>query len=293
MQYLRRLPGKNGDTAVSPVVGVILMLVVVIIIAAVVSGFSGGMIGANNQKAPTLNMDVKIINTGRWIGSGFFATVTGVSEPIPTKDLKIVTSWTAKELTYRGYQPGNYFGQSRSVSNQTTVYPSIQNIQYLGDPDIPLSPGLHVAPFGSGPGVNGTAGTIGGTDTLRDFSGSGQQFGNYTLVPGTTLTAMPCGAASSDYIGSTGLIGNPNAVNGYGVGTVSGYAKGLYFYTDETRGANPNVPPPPPSKYLDPTTAVLGGKWNRLKWGDTVNVKVIHIPTGKMIFQQDVPVTEA
>jgi FlaG/FlaF family flagellin (archaellin) len=36
---------KKTDSAVSPVVGVMLMLVVVIIIAAIVSAFSGGMVG--------------------------------------------------------------------------------------------------------------------------------------------------------------------------------------------------------------------------------------------------------
>jgi FlaG/FlaF family flagellin (archaellin) len=39
----------SQDSAVSPVVGVMLMLVVVIIIAAVVSGFAGGMVGSETK----------------------------------------------------------------------------------------------------------------------------------------------------------------------------------------------------------------------------------------------------
>ena len=44
---------------------------------------------------------------------------------------------------------------------------------------------------------------------------------------------------------------------------------------------------------IDPVKAVLGTNWNDLRPGDTVNVKVIYTPTGKVIFDQDVPVTEA
>ncbi len=84
----------NADSAVSPVVGVMLMLVVTIIIAAVVTGFSGGLVGGNNQKAPQLTMDVKIENNGYVDGSYFAATVTGVSSSINTHNLEMVTTWT-------------------------------------------------------------------------------------------------------------------------------------------------------------------------------------------------------
>ena len=96
------LPG-GCDDAVSPVIGVMLMLVVTVIIAAVVSGFAGGLVGGEgSQKVPSLSMDVSIINSGTFRGSGFSAKILGVSEPIPTKDLKIVTSWdtTVKTNTY-------------------------------------------------------------------------------------------------------------------------------------------------------------------------------------------------
>jgi len=46
---------KNYESAVSPVVGVMLMLVVTIIIAAVVSAFAGG-IGSSQQKVPQVNL---------------------------------------------------------------------------------------------------------------------------------------------------------------------------------------------------------------------------------------------
>jgi FlaG/FlaF family flagellin (archaellin) len=99
MHFLKKFIEINSEDAVSPVIGVMLMLVVTIIIAAVVSAFSGGLIGGTDQKAPTLTMDIKISNTGSWSGSGFTATVTSVSTPIHTKNLKIVTSWKTGGVT--------------------------------------------------------------------------------------------------------------------------------------------------------------------------------------------------
>lgn len=91
----REVRRKSGDSAVSPVVGVMLMLVVVIIIAAVVSGFSGGFVSSyNKNKAPSLAMDLEIANSGNWENSYFKGTVTSTSAPISTQNLKIVTSWT-------------------------------------------------------------------------------------------------------------------------------------------------------------------------------------------------------
>ncbi|MDH7510691.1 MAG: type IV pilin N-terminal domain-containing protein [Methanolinea sp.] len=63
---------QDKDSAVSPVVGVMLMLVVTIIIAAVVSGFAGGLVGENKK---TLQASIKVspviesiqdTNTSNW-----------------------------------------------------------------------------------------------------------------------------------------------------------------------------------------------------------------------------------
>lgn len=339
------------ERAVSPVVGVMLMLVVVIIIAAVVSNYSGSLISTGtNKKAPTLTMDVKVVNTGYWQGSGFFATVTGVSDPIPTKDIKIVTSWKEKTLD----------SMSRAVVmvHEKTTLPSNPNINVLLNPGDTLSDGFHAAPFGNGPGVNGTE----GVDVLRGYSAPGQQFGNYTLMQGTALSAKPAGAADADSVGSSS---QSSDFGGYGASNAS-YdvtVKGTpgttttYYWIDDPDGeiypgecnppdtsmtnnyemdscfcgtdvaqCNSNIAGTtsvtlksnsvttggtpdhtekaggsPGTKYqytlcldncIDPAKAVLGSDWNKIRWGDTVNVKVIHIPTGKVIFQQDVPVTE-
>ncbi|MCK9630602.1 MAG: type IV pilin [Methanoregula sp.] len=272
MHYLKNRTRKKGDEAVSPVVGVMLMLVVVIIIAAVVSGFAGGMIGTNNQKAPTLNMDVKIINMGSWAGSGFFATVTAVSKPIPTDELKIVTSWTATNRT-----------SGESITGGSTVVPLITNVNVMGNPQTGYSGNTYVAPQGIGPGVNGSA-TIGYKDTnAMNFKPYYQQFGRYMLVPGTALSGIPCGQRDFNqvpggrwsYSGSGNTPANPSSANGYGVSTLFSY---------KIHDSRPF--------YNDSTEAVLGPYWEKLRAGDKVNVKFIHIPTGKVIFQKDIAVTE-
>ena len=141
---------RETEWAVSPVVGVMLMLVVTIIIAAVVSGYAGGLVGGSNTKTPTLAMDVKISSAGA--AQGFSATVTGVSQPILTKDLKIVTSWS--KLTSQGYFIG---GNTTAAGSNIT------------------------APWGFGPGVSGPQ------NLGNEFTNVNSTFGNYTLVSGTGL----------------------------------------------------------------------------------------------------------
>lgn len=247
---------KNSrENAISPVVGVMLMLVVTIIIAAVISGFAGGLMGEGQQSAPTLAMDAKMINMGSWAGSGFFATVTSVSEPIATHDLKIVTSWTAANR-------GNPVqGGATIIGNNTSNIVVLFNQSALT--------GTYVAPFGSGLGTGNGTETISGVDSKRDFSAPGQQFGNYSLMTGTTLTAFPCGAYDADSIG-----GNVSGTEGYGVPS-----SGMFAYSSGVSGA-------------DSITAVLGTNWDKLRIGDMVNVKMVYIPTGSVIFNKDIPVTE-
>ncbi|MDD1724522.1 MAG: type IV pilin [Methanospirillum sp.] len=247
----------SNDHAVSPVVGVMLMLVVTIIIAAVVTGFTSGLVGSSPQKSPTLAMTVKVMNTGSWTGSGFFATVTGVSEPIRTKDLRIVTSWTAAN----GGNPVS--GGSRVVPNNGT-----SNIDTLFDPSVSLDGTTYIAPFGYGPGVNASRGISSGP-TFLAFSEPRQQFGNYSLVSGTTLSATPCGALDAMSVGNS----SAPATDGYGIGTRFQYSSGATGKTDAA-------------------TAMLGPGWEHLRAGDKVNVKVIYIPSGSVIFNKDIPVAE-
>jgi archaeal type IV pilus assembly protein PilA len=310
---------QKNEIAVSPVVGVMLMLVVVIIIAAVVSGFAGGLIGSNNQKPPQLSMDVKLANGGYWSNSYLMMTVTGVDTPIPTKDLKIVTSWS-KTLPDGTKIPGG-----------NTVVPGLYNynVYYWIHSGAMYDNWKLVAPMGYGPGVisqNGTAimsmfwpfntldttkctGTVGGKSYCQ-FSdingvalGNSSWFGNYNLVSGTTMFARPFGAA---YGGSKDASGSYEV--GYGIKgntTTPGETTGggqFYYAYGNSYNPHPGTSPTGPTATFYPDfgtgdkqsedmmMGILGQKWNYLRAGDIVNLKVVHIPTGKTIFNKDVTV---
>lgn len=227
-----------NENAVSPVVGVMLMLVVVIIIGAVVSGFAGS-IASSESKAPQLTAETSITNTGYYYGSQFTMKITGVSEPVPSSDVKIITSWVARDGTRNG----------------TTVMPNSQNT-YYGD-DTVLT-----APWATGPGVKEF-----GMFNTKELE---QNFGNYTLASGTLMRAYPSG--------SWGPNSNPSDYGGYGPGPDP-----TYEYADNTDDYNYDT-------MVDGMQAVLGQDWNHLRAGDTVKVKLVHIPSGRVIYEQDVSV---
>jgi len=72
--------GEKTESAVSPVVGVMLMLVVTIIIAAIVSAFSGGLMSSQN-KVPQATIQGQFS-----IANGMTITHAG-GDPIATNDL--------------------------------------------------------------------------------------------------------------------------------------------------------------------------------------------------------------
>ncbi|MDP2843726.1 MAG: hypothetical protein Q8O06_08860, partial [Acetobacterium sp.] len=168
----------------------------------------------------------------------FSIVVTGVSEAIPSKDLKLVTSWTAKDGT----------------TNTTTVLPLIGNYKYG------TMTSKSIAPWGNGPGITSYG--------MFDTKTPEQLFGNFTITSGTSLRAYPMG------------LWEPNAVPAEG-----GYGpdKPTYQYVDGTKFL-------PLSRDTDGMQAVLGIDWNKLRDGDIVNVKLIHVPSGKIILDQDVAV---
>jgi FlaG/FlaF family flagellin (archaellin) len=291
-----------------------LMLVVTIIIAAVVTAFAGGLV-TSQKTAPTLSMDMKIVNTGTWLGSGFFATVNGVSAPIPTSELKIVTSWTAtNRLT------------GAQITGGATTVPMSDNVNFSmngqGGSSFNFYPGsttvingtrLGVAPFGVGPGVgfNGTQSKgypldSNPTDPYANDGHPDQEFGNYSLLQGTNLYATPAGSGSMGNFGSNGAVSD---TGGYGV-------TGTTFYNYTSSGQTWSCTPSsktycdqgvgPSNTYInnatqttdyqygqtDPMQAVLGLGWENLMPGNIVNVKVIDVQSGKVIFQKNIAVTE-
>jgi len=137
-----------------------LMIVVTVIIAAVVSGMAGGM-ASTTKTAPQLTMDVTIRETGWADGSSYVLfDVKSVSEPIPTRNMRITTMWALSN--------GTIGGATLTTSNASFI--------------------------GFGAGVNGT-------QVASGTYGENQQFGNFTLIPGTTMKA-------EDNAGMAAVLGN-------------------------------------------------------------------------------------
>jgi len=234
----------NNESAVSPVVGVMLMLVVTLIIAAVVSGFAGDL-ASSQQRTPTITMTTEIVNTGYYYGSGITMRVISVSEPIATRDLKIVTDWvvTRDGETYR---------------NTTTVLPNRPNVNYGSYTEV-------VAPWGTGPGVESFG--------LFNVKKPEQNYGNFTLTAGTLMRAYPTGAWGPGWGPDSKEI--REARGGYGVTEPTfEYKYGNEFGTTDT----------------DFIQGVLGKDWYHLRQGDVVNVRLVHIPSGRVIYNEQVKV---
>jgi len=234
MHYLKRLTKKKNDEGVSPVIGVMLMLVVTIIIAAVVSAFAGGAL-TTTQKAPSITAEFHLKNGGTASTSYFSMKVLGASEPIPTSNLKIITSWTTT-----GKDPADTSTYNKPFSGGNTTNPGFGGV-FIAD-EVTGASSIAV-PTGYGNGVQNWA-----TDTYHP---SETMWGNFSLSSGTSTFDRP--------------------VN-YGTGTTSG----AYWYN-----SNPHTT-------LDPLEAILGGKWNNLRAGDTVTVRIMAANSGKVLVDQDV-----
>lgn len=310
----------HNEIAVSPVVGVMLMLVVVIIIAAVVSGFAGGLVSGNSQKAPQLTVDARVANGGYWTNSYFSMTVTGEDQAIPTRDLKIVTSWNT------------ILGNGTKLTGGATTVPGNLNyhVYYQVQKSTSSSSGddwYAVVPLGYGPGVTDMNGSTAspnfwpfeivnskicaaGADKcmFKDVNGvalsNHSWFGNYNLLVGTTMLAHPFGGAFGNT--PTGASGGAYEV-GYGITDAYGTnatGGGRYFYSyGNSYNDHPGTFFTTPSATFynsigltagsqteDMMMGILGANWNYLRPGDTVNIKIIHTPTGKTIVNKDVSV---
>lgn len=184
MHYLKRMTKKNGEEAVSPIVGVMLMLVVTIIIAAVVSAFAGASV-SGTQKAPSANAEIHIKNGGDNATSYFSMKILGVNDPIPTKYLKVVTSWTTTDRT-----------SGAAITGGNSTYAGKANVNVPGE--LSIYSGNITVPTGYGNGVSGWANS---TNHDKD-----SQWGNFVLTSGTTTSDGPASDYSSyAYSGHTGI----------------------------------------------------------------------------------------
>ncbi|RXE56266.1 hypothetical protein ABH15_09025 [Methanoculleus taiwanensis] len=135
--------------------------------------------------------------------------------------------------------------------NSTVVLPNVNNVNYGSY--------LFPAPFATGPGVESF-----GMNNVKTVD---QHFGNYTLTAGTLMRAYPAGAWGPN---------SDESYGGYGVTTPT------YEYKDGT-GFTADTD-------MDFIQGVLGKNWNNLHEGDVVNVRLVHTPSGKVIYNEEVKV---
>lgn len=162
---------ERTEPAVSPVIGVLLMLVVTIIIAAIVSGFAGGMAGGEKE-APQAAISAEILDRDDGLGninkSIELKLMSG--DPIPTKDLAILTYYTNNTgYTYRHEQTPTSALSDTYAGTKYGGYPSTR-VPYLSN----LAKGWSSQPQ--------------------------QHFGNFTWMVGDVISTGPIG-------GTAGLLG--------------------------------------------------------------------------------------
>lgn len=135
-------------------------------------------------------------------------------------------------------------------------------------------------------------------------------FGNYALLPGTMMLARPFGGSYgnsgtgatsgnyTDYDVGYGIKGAPS--NPANIGNVSGGGQYYYAYGSSwvshpgtvISGAAAifyqSVGLTQGSQSEDMMMGVFGPSWNYLRPGDTVNIKIVHTPSGRTIVNKDV-----
>jgi len=225
-QIMKRM---KKDSAVSPVVGVMLMLVVTIIIAAVVAAFAGGLISTTSV-APKASLETTITLDGGMAGNNAMTIKHLGGDPIDTADVKLVTSWTnrtTKEVNFR----------------ETTALPYTQTQTAFNTAGNLTNLSLVNA------NVNSSWGAI-----YQD---------PYFVVPGT----MPSQSEE----------------------TVKLWFGEYIFKAGDILKADASLDPSVGS-YAD-HSLIKNSEW--LSKDDVVTVQLIHIPSGNLIYEKDVYVTEA
>jgi FlaG/FlaF family flagellin (archaellin) len=179
-----------------------LMLVVTIIIAAVVSAFAGSTVSGGST-APAANMEIHVRNGGSASNSYFTMKVLGVSSPIPTKNLKLITSWTTANKnpadTPTSNSPAGVFGTSITGGNTSSGTASVYVLN-----DQAAGTGYISVPTGYGNGVMNWS-----NDTYHTPEA---QWGNFTLSSGTSTSDAPAALYSNYgiYGSADGTITSPD-----------------------------------------------------------------------------------
>ena len=298
---------KKSDDAISPVIGIMLMLVVTVVIAAAVAIFATGVVG-ETEAAPVAVLDVKILSSVEALegmnGPELFITHLS-GEAVDTKDIELRFSWTddtCGKSHYSTYSADGfekevgtgYAGRSQALYVKSTMkhdrteYGSGNLNHYFGD--VVLTPGLKLTATSEFlPGHNNVGSPFMDYvfDNYRSTSSTSE------LVPGKTvcipenngkhgtLTACKkgrctfCKTMNSNGVTSTDEMKNycEKCVPQGKIHLLTECELGKGCACEDTEMVGGNY---------------VGGIMNHLQKGTEVDVMIIHIPSGKAIYDNTV-----
>lgn len=279
---------KKSEDAISPVIGVMLMLAVTIIIAAVVVAVSTGMV-TETKTAPNAVFEVvidrNIVGLDGWgRAAGPDLSITHISgDSVHSKDMKLFFSWTDPE--------GNFHESTYSSAEFSELCPGgiyiPDSYGYMGDPIYTSM----IAPRSQPLYQKGHGGD--GPNALDHY------FGDVVFAPGVKVMATPdfllyssesnVGSPFMDAILNNGVWANPN--NGYW-SDVKDYNTHNYEvnYDDKFFGEDasyvPGLMDSASDCWIESCYLFAGGIMDFLPAGTPVDVKILHIPSNKIIYDK-------
>ena len=305
---------KKSDDAISPVIGVMLMLVVTVVIAAAVTIFATGVVG-ETEVAPVAVLDVEIFsNQENMAGlSGPELFITHLSgDAVDTDDIEIRTSWTHKDVNgkecshYSVFTADGFKNSGTDVGrNQPLYVKSPMNVQkenpeygsgaldhYFGD--VILTPGLRLSASSEFQSMKVEHHT---QSPFMDVI-----FDNYKISTSTTYSVkyheVPKGKVHKPencFECTLGYYCPEKEAAAEQEDIAEAYSKGICYYcgheyTQCTDENDPNFNCKCSKDDINSTPIEYGGIMDHLQPGTKVDFMIVHIPSGKAIYDNTVVV---
>lgn len=306
---------KKSDDAVSPVIGVMLIIVVTVVIAAVVTAFATGVV-EETEPAPVAVLDVQIINQAQTlndlVGPEFFIThISG--DPVDTADIEIHSSWSCgvADCAYGGVHTSAYSAEGmkkkhpNGVQAPTGTPKQAMYVKTYKDGtlthlfgDITLTPGLKLMAFSDILVRN----AYNPESPMMDVI-----FNNYDVMTESTQKAEKICKTEPYFEGHTDNSYDPNCPYCTGYGYSPG-GWGCYIsafvsdplpegYCAKCAYSGKIHPASECSPEMKCTCAESTGKFvttytpgimQHLQPGTAVDIMIVHIPSGKAIYDKTV-----
>ena len=307
---------KKSDDAISPVIGVMLMLVVTVVIAAAVTIFATGVVG-ETEVAPVAVLDVEIFSNQE--------NMAGLSEPelfithlsgdaVDTDNIEIRTSWNCgvdgctyggthySTFTAEGFKNSGtsldkrkqplYVKSPMNVQKENPEYGSIGINHYFGD--VILTPGLRLSASSEFQSMKVEYHT---QSPFMDVI-----FDNYKISTNTTYSVkyheVPQGKVHKPencFECTLGYYCSEKEAAAEQEDIAEAYSKGLCYYCDHeytqcTDANDPNFNCKCSKDDINSTPIEYGGIMDHLQPGTKVDFMIVHIPSGKAIYDNTVVV---